>query len=64
MDFTAALASRGPEDPMSGIEGRGFLKVYAVDRDSGDSLLLIYENVAERKEPVQVFRFRRGANGN
>ena len=38
--------------------GRGFLKVYAFDRGSGESVLLLYENIAKRKQPVQVIRFR------
>jgi hypothetical protein len=65
VEFSAALVSRGSvNDPSGGVEGRGFVKVYAVDRDSGDSVLLIYENVAERKEPVQVVRFRRSGSND
>src|SRR5690606_30640248 len=51
VDFSAALAGTGSPKGPSGVEGRGFLKVFAVDRDNGDSVLLIYENVAERKDP-------------
>ena len=38
--------------------GRGFLKVYAADRTTGESVLLLFENIAKRKRPVQVIRFR------
>lgn len=40
--------------------GRGFLKVYAVDRGSGEAVLLIFEDIAHRKQPLQVIRFRSG----
>ena len=38
--------------------GRAFLKVYAVHRQTGEQYLLIYEDIAHRKTPVQVIRFR------
>ena len=59
--FDAALftdVSGGPDVVGSKIGGRGFLKVYAVDRKTGEQYLLIYENIRERKRPVQVIRFR------
>lgn len=59
--FDAALftdVSGGPDAVGSQVGGRGFLKVYAVDRKTGEQYLLIYENIRERKRPVQVIRFR------
>ena len=59
--FDAALftdVSRGPDLTGSRVGGRGFLKVYAVDRQTGAQYLLIYEDIRERKRPVQVIRFR------
>src|SRR6266700_4038692 len=40
------------------IGGRAFLKVYAVHRQTGEQYLLIYEDIAHRKTPIQVIRFR------
>jgi hypothetical protein len=40
------------------VGGRAFLKVYAVHRQTGEQYLLIYEDIAHRKTPVQVIRFR------
>jgi hypothetical protein len=59
--FDAALftdVSGGPDAVGSQVGGRGFLKVYAVDRKTGEQYLLIYENIRERKRPVQIIRFR------
>lgn len=58
--FDAALftdVSGGPDVVGSQVGGRGFLKVYAVDRRTGDQYLLIYENIRERKRPVQIIHF-------
>lgn len=59
-DFAAALftdVSGGSELVGSQVGGRGFLKVYAVDRQNGQQYLLIYEDIRGRKRPVQVIRF-------
>jgi hypothetical protein len=59
--FDAALftdVSGGGDAVGSQVGGRGFLKVYAVDRKTGAQYLLIYENIRERKRPVQIIRFR------
>ena len=40
------------------IGGRAFLKVYAVHRQTGEQYLLIYEDIAHRKTPIQVIRFK------
>ena len=61
VSFDAALVSdvSGSANLVaSQVGGRGFLKVYAVDRQSGQQYLLIYENIRERKRPVQIIRFR------
>jgi hypothetical protein len=60
VDFDAALftAVSGTGDAIgSAVGGRGFLKVYAVHRKTGEQYLLLYENIPERKRPVQVIRF-------
>ena len=31
-----------------------------VDRESGEAVLLIFEDIAHRKQPLQVIRFRSG----
>lgn len=61
VDFDAALFTdvSGSSDLVgSQVGGRGFLKVYAVDKNTGEQYLLIYEDIRERKRPVQVIRFR------
>ena len=60
VDFDAALftdVSGGATGVGSQVGGRGFLKVYAVDRKTGQQYLFLYENIRERKRPVQVIRF-------
>jgi len=42
----------------SEIGGRAFLQVHAIHRDTGDQYLLLYEDIVNRKQPVQVIRFR------
>ena len=46
----------------SKVGGRAFLQVYAVHRQTGDQYVLLYEDVARRKQPVQVIRFRAAAD--
>jgi len=38
--------------------GRAFLQVYAIHRGTGEQYVLLYEDIANRKQPVQVIRFR------
>lgn len=60
VDFVATEYSTDYEGRYSGaIGGRAFLKVYAVDRTTGDAVLLLYEDIERRKQPVQIVRFRR-----
>ena len=42
----------------SNTSGRAFVKVYAVQRRTGEQFLLLYEDVARRKRPIQVIHFR------
>jgi hypothetical protein len=42
----------------SEIGGRAFLQVYAIHRETGDHFLLLYEDIANRRQPVQVIRFQ------
>lgn len=60
VDFEASMIS--DVDGVNGhtsstIGGRAFVKVYAIDRSTDEQCLLIYENIAERKEPIQIIRF-------
>lgn len=54
VDFSATEFKRDDQ-----VWGRGFLKVYAIDRESGDAVLLLFEDIAHRKQPLQVIRFRK-----
>lgn len=38
--------------------GRAFVKVYAVQRRTGEQYLLLYEDPAHRRQPIQVIHFR------
>lgn len=40
------------------VGGRGFVKVYAIDRETGEQVLLLYENITQRPHPIQIIRFR------
>lgn len=42
------------------VGGRAFVKVYAVQRTTGEQFLLLYEDIEHRKQPVQIVRFSRG----
>jgi hypothetical protein len=35
-----------------------FVKVYAVQRQTGEQFMLVYEDIARRKRPTQVIHFR------
>lgn len=45
----------------SNVGGRAFVKVYATHRTTGEQYLLLYEDIAHRRRPVQIIRFLRGA---
>ena len=64
VDFSATTFSdvSGPPDgaTTSSVGGRAFVKVYAVHRTTGEQYLLLYEDIARRRRPVQIIRFRPG----
>jgi len=41
-----------------GAGGRAFVQVVAVDRESGEQVLLLHENITQRPAPLQIIRFR------
>lgn len=60
VDFGATLFSdvSGSTSSMSStMGGRAFVEVYAVNRRTGDQFLLIYENIDERRRPIQIIKF-------
>lgn len=65
VDFSASTYSEvsGTDFVTSTVSGRAFVKIYAVHRDSGEQFLLVYEDIARRKQPIHVIRFRRGTEG-
>ncbi|HEV7595857.1 MAG TPA: hypothetical protein VGO33_12735 [Gemmatimonadaceae bacterium] len=61
VDFTATSftdVSGYQGTTSSSTSGRGFVKVYAVRRGTGEQYLLLYEDIARRKQPIQVIHFR------
>ncbi len=62
VDFSAsafAATSGSGGATSSAVGGRAFVKVYAVHRTTGEQYLLLYEDIAHRKRPVQIIRFVR-----
>jgi hypothetical protein len=65
VDFPASTftdVSGGPDGTSSSVGGRAFVKVYAVHRTTGEQLLLLYEDISNRRRPVQIIRFVRGSD--
>jgi hypothetical protein len=65
VDFSATTCSEVSGSggaTASSVGGRAFVKVYAVHRTTGEQFLLLYEDIAHRRRPVQVVRFVRGAD--
>jgi hypothetical protein len=65
VDFSASTftdVSGGPDGTSSSVGGRAFVKVYAVHRTTGEQLLLLYEDISNRRRPVQIIRFVRGSD--
>jgi hypothetical protein len=66
VDFDAALysdVSGGAGEfnwTSTSVGGRAFVKVLAVHRRTGETMLLLYENVGRRTTPTQIIRFRTG----
>jgi hypothetical protein len=66
VDFSATTfsdVSGSGGSTSSSVGGRAFVKVYAVHRTTGEQYLLLYEDIAHRKQPVQVIRFVRAPDG-
>ena len=69
VDYDAALAGNvsgaiNPDVPTAvttSLYGRAFVKVFAVERATGEEVLLVYDNIAQRSAPARVIRFRRPA---
>jgi hypothetical protein len=64
VDFSATTfsdVSGSGGNTSSSVGGRAFVKVYAVRRKTGEQFLLLYEDIARRKRPVQIIRFRAAA---
>jgi hypothetical protein len=65
VDFSATTfsdVSGSGGSTVSSVGGRAFVKVYAVHRTTGEQFLLLYEDIAHRKRPVQVIRFLGGSD--
>jgi len=65
VDFDAALypnVSGGEFGVDTKLGGRAFVKVYAVHRKTGETYLLVFEDIAQRRDPVLVIRFE-GSSG-
>ena len=54
--FTDVSGTNGQTSSI--VSGRAFVKVYAVQRRTGEQYLLLYEDIARRKRPIQVIHFR------
>jgi len=61
IDFSATTFAdvNGPPEgaTTSSVGGRAFVRVHAVHRTTGEHYLLLYEDVAHRRRPVQIVRF-------
>jgi len=61
VDFSATTfsdVSGSGGNTSSSTGGRAFVKVHGVRRKTGEQFLLLYEDVAHRKTPVQIIRLR------
>ena len=61
VDFDATLYSdvSGPST-FTTVGGRAFVKVLAVHRRTGETILLLYERIGSRATPSQIIRFQTG----
>src|SRR2546425_9593836 len=61
VDFDASLYPNVSGGGNLGVDtklgGRAFVKVYAVHRKTGETYLLVFEDIARRRDPVLVIRF-------
>lgn len=58
-DVTGTSGSSGVTTTSVG--GRAFVQVLAIDRASQEQVLLVYENLTDRRKPIQIIRFRAAA---
>jgi ketosteroid isomerase-like protein len=68
IDYDAALfsdvsgySSASIGGTSTSLGGRAFMKVHAVDRVTREQVLLLYEDVTKRTEPIQIIRARTAA---
>ncbi len=61
VDFDAALYPNVSGSNSTWVDtklgGRAFVKVHAVHRKTGEQYLIVFEDIARRREPVLVIRF-------
>ena len=61
VDFDAALYPNVSGTGELGVDtklgGRAFVKVYALHRRTGEAYLVVFEDIARRRDPVLVIRF-------
>ncbi len=61
VDFDAALYPNVSGSNSTWVDtklgGRAFVKVHAVHRRTGEQYLIVFEDIARRREPVLVIRF-------
>ncbi len=61
VDFDAALYPNVSGSNNTWVDtklgGRAFVKVHAVHRRTGEQYLIVFEDIARRREPVLVIRF-------
>ena len=66
VDFDAALYPNVSGGGSLGVDtklgGHAFVKGYAVHRKTGETYLLVFEDIARRRDPVLVIRFE-GSSG-
>jgi hypothetical protein len=66
VDFSATTFTDVSGAPNAGtsssVGGRAFVKVYAVHRTTGEQFLVLYEDVQNRRRPIQIIRFVRGSD--
>jgi hypothetical protein len=66
VDFSATTYSEvggPPQGPVgSTVNGRAFVRVYAVHKTTGEQFLLLYEDITHRRRPVQIIRFVPGTD--
>lgn len=63
-DFDATMfasAGGGRDYVTSDVGGRAFIKLFAVHRVTGEQYLLVYEDVAKRKEPTFIIHLVAGS---